>query len=986
MSPSISGILQKKKYFTILDKDLEHPRKKYFDVVCFDIIKDDQFYHELRYRELPFFTGLVLFDVETENSSYVPFKFWKRNLKVTNPENALKVLDPSDFRYFILHAQFCIVGNHLNRPQGHQMDNFQVVETDAHEIQIQQMNEYLNSLTPVYNYLNALHYDKIRNYLFCHSCRQNKRYTLIDEYNRYKNQAFYVCRKCAGNEIVAMLKTRIEITSEFKKYLSKMLKRYNDVVKVLNIFNPNFDIIAHREATLVNVRKKKIQKANEKKGTIWDFPIPYPLQIFYAKKHRVELLPAQIMALEHGLLHNQDELIVSSTSSGKTMIGEMAGIGKIIENKIQILTKNNNQKNPFDNSRSKSHYSKDESYTFSEEQVKFLQTMKKIKSKAKMLYLVPIVALANMRFQEYKELQKIGVNSALKIGISHISRKAGVKEDLGTLTKADVVIATYEAIDILLRSGHPYLLRDFRTIVVDEIQMLADPERGFILDGLIARLRLYLPKAQMLYLSATISDPEKLATHLRASLIHYKDRPVPIERHLVICMDEPTKFKHLRRLVREEYRVKSSFGFKGQTIVFTNSRKNTEKLAEQLRKNNITAYAYHGGLDYGKRKFIEKSFEMQKVACVVTTAALAAGVDFPASLVVFYSLVMGIQPLTVADFEQMSGRAGRLKKHDLGKVYLLITPGKTFTAAYMETEEQLAMRLLKGEIEALQLPPNDELQYAEILAIISMYSYDRTLERGISKGNLRYFHSLLFNGDFDLKSAIKYLYRVHMIRPVYNNTEFRTTKFGKAVAESYLSLSQAIQIRKELTRPVTEENPAPDMLILAQSLNKFMNVYVTNRMLAELSLKSERQSRSNNLFSNSVLSMISADYMGKKQRGRLNRRVYETIIRWIEDIFNCSCEDSPYCDCGRKNVEGFIFDYRLSGLSISEIVQVFKDEFEIKIFPGDLIDYLERIIYSLLAIQKIGKSVTVSPQTMLQLKEIPKLINQLIGPRKLPKK
>ncbi|MCF2140073.1 MAG: DUF5814 domain-containing protein [Candidatus Lokiarchaeota archaeon] len=981
MAPSISGILQKKKYFIILDKDNEHPRKKYFDVVCFEIIKDDPFYHELRYRERPFFTGLVLFDIETENGSFVPFKFWKRNLKATVPENALRVIDPTEFRNFILNAKFCIVGNHLNRPQGHQFENYQVVETEAHEVQKEQMDDYLKSLQPIYKYLENLQYTNIRNYLFCHSCKQEKRYTLIDEFNRYKNQAFFVCRKCAGNEIINSLKTRIEISSAFKSYLRQMLKRYNDVVKVLNIFSPNFDILAHREATLVNIKKKKIKSTEEKRQTIWDFPIPYPLQIYYSQKKRVELLPAQIMALEHGLLHNQDELIVSSTSSGKTMIGEMTGIGKIIENKIEILIKNQNLISPFP-LQEKIKNIKPEAIQFSAEQQKFLKRMKSIKSSKKMLYLVPIVALANMRFQEYKELEKFGVKSALKIGISHISRKEGIKEDFGSLTKADVVIATYEAIDILLRSGHPFLLRDFRTVVVDEIQMLADPERGFILDGLIARLRLHLPKAQMLYLSATISDPEKLANHLRATLIHYKDRPVPIERHIVMCMDEATKFKHMRRLVREEYRKRSSFGYKGQTIVFTNSRKNTEKLAEQLRKNNIKAYAYHGGLDYGKRKFIEKSFELQKIACVVTTAALAAGVDFPASLVIFYNLTMGIQPLTVADFEQMSGRAGRLKKHDLGKVYLLITPGKSFMASYMETEEQLAIRLLKGEIEPLQLAPNDDKQYSEILAIISMYSYDRRPERGISKNNLRFFHSLLFNGEFHLKSAVKYLYQEKMIKPVYNNTEFRTTRFGKAVAESYLSLKQAIEIRNELIHQITEENPPADMLRLAQNLNSFMNVYVTNRMLAELSLKSERQSRSNNLFSNSVLSMIHADYMGKKHRTHINRRVYEVILRWVEDIFNCTCEDSPYCDCGRKNVEGFIFDYRLSGLTISEIIETFKEEFEIKIFPGDLIDYLERIIYSLLAIQKIGKSIAIPAQTMLRIKEIPKIINLLIGPRK----
>jgi len=42
---------------------------------------------------------------------------------------------------------------------------------------------------------------------------------------------------------------------------------------------------------------------------------------------------------------------------------------------------------------------------------------------------------------------------------------------------------------------------------------------------------------------------------------------------------------------------------------------------------------------------------------VVTTAALAAGVDFPASQVIFESLTMGREWLSVSEFQQMQGRA-----------------------------------------------------------------------------------------------------------------------------------------------------------------------------------------------------------------------------------------------------------------------------------------------------------------------------------------
>jgi superfamily II helicase len=221
-----------------------------------------------------------------------------------------------------------------------------------------------------------------------------------------------------------------------------------------------------------------------------------------------------------------------------------------------------------------------------------------------------------------------------------------------------------------------------------------------------------------------------------------------------------------------------------------------------------------------------------------------------------------------------------------------------------------------------------------------------------------------------------------MIRYIHNNSEITATRYGNAVAQSFFSLKDAIRIKEALLEPVTEDNPAPDMLLLAQSLHSYSNVYVTNRLLNELSLRNQKRVRSNNLFSGSILNMVHASHLGKKSKKRLNRRLYDVIIAWSEDIFNCSHEESPYCDCGKRNVEGFIFDYRLSGMSIKEILLTLQDEYEIKVFHGDVVDYLESIIYSLLSIQKIGRSLPVPPQTMLQIREIRDLVYQLIGPRK----
>ncbi|MHA1857431.1 MAG: DUF5814 domain-containing protein [Promethearchaeota archaeon] len=976
MSPSISGVLQRKKYFIIMDKDEEHPNKPYFDVACFELTKDDTFYKEIRYHDTPFFLGLVLFDKDPQKGHLIPFKFWKRRQKVGSQENELVNVDPTTFRLFIINARFVVIGNHLNIPQGYDLDKYQIVESETHEVQKMQMLDYLKKLEPVYEYCNSIQYKNIRNFLFCHSCKQNKKYTLIDEKTRYKNHAFYVCKRCAGNEILKTLKKQMKITPALKIYLRDLLNKYNDVVKVLNVFGPNFNILEHREATLVGVKKKKMNKKmleKQKKFTIYDFDIPTLLKIYYREQNKEQLLPAQIMALESGLLEHQDELVVSATSSGKTMIGELTGISKILENKIALNSKRGKPSvsfNIYDNLQN-----------LSKEQQEYIKQLQQIQTKSKMLYIVPIVALANMRYREYKEFSKIGINASLKVGISHISKRKRSIRESGRFQNADIIIGTYEAIDIILRSGHPYLLKNVKTIIIDEIQMLSDPERGFILDGLIGRLRLYLPKAQMLYLSATISDPKGLASHLRAALINYTDRPVPIEQHLVMCMEDGAKLKNMRDLIRAEFKIKSSHGYRGQTIVFTNSRKNTERLAEYLRENHIRAMAYHGGLDYNQRKFVEKSFEMQKISCVVTTAALAAGVDFPASMVIFYNLSMGIQELTVADFEQMSGRAGRLKKHDMGKVYLLVNPGKTSAGVQSDTEDQLAVRLLKGKIESLKLHPNEGAQYSEILAVIAMFSSLDDKQKGILKDELEYYHSMLYNGDFNLAQGLLYLKNNKMINIVRNKSVVRATRFGKAVAESFFSLENAIKIRESLIKAVSEDNPAPDMLELALSLESFNNVYVTNRLLSELSLKQNHQVKSNNLFSSSVLSMIGAEHLGKKKRVHISRKVYSIIIKWSEDIFNCTCSDKPYCDCGKKNIEHYILDYRLSGLSVSEIVSTLVDEYEIKVFTGDIIDFLESVINSLFSIQKIGRSVKVPPQTMLKIKDIHNTVNNLIGSR-----
>jgi helicase len=73
---------------------------------------------------------------------------------------------------------------------------------------------------------------------------------------------------------------------------------------------------------------------------------------------------------------------------------------------------------------------------------------------------------------------------------------------------------------------------------------------------------------------------------------------------------------------------------------------------------------------------------------------------------------MGRDWLSVQEFNQMAGRAGRPDFHDLGRVVILAEPGGSYSRESPWTEEEVAIRLLKGEMEEVA-PEHDFEQSSE---------------------------------------------------------------------------------------------------------------------------------------------------------------------------------------------------------------------------------------------------------------------------------
>ena len=453
-----------------------------------------------------------------------------------------------------------------------------------------------------------------------------------------------ICPDCAKRELRRELAHMGRMGRQSMSHMEDLLSKYRDVDRVLASIQP--EQIRMSQTLFDRLEAHPVQKT----ARIEELPLP---RIFVDSSGVETLLPAQQMAVDAGLLYGKDLLVVSATASGKTFIGEMAGIKNLVEGRGQFL------------------------------------------------FLVPLVALAVQKYQRFNERYGAFADVGIMIGMSRIhlpdNRPAGDRN-----TGAPVIVGTYEGVDHLIRCGTR--LRQIGTVVIDEVQMLEDSERGHRLDGLIARLKYLAPKAQFLYLSATIGMPKILAKKLGATLVRYDDRPVSLERYLLF-LEHKQKIPTEKKLCEEEFRHISSKGFHGQTIVFTNSRARCHVIAEAMGPG----YApYHAGLTSTERREIETYFLGGRLKGVITTAALGAGVDFPASQVIFDSLAMGISWLTVQEFNQMAGRAGRPDFHDLGKVVILAEPGGTYSRDSSYTEEEAAMRLLKGEME--EVAPEHDLE------------------------------------------------------------------------------------------------------------------------------------------------------------------------------------------------------------------------------------------------------------------------------------
>ncbi len=202
-------------------------------------------------------------------------------------------------------------------------------------------------------------------------------------------------------------------------------------------------------------------------------PSTLPLPHFFTQYYRsfASLTPIQSKAIAAGLLESQSLLICAPTASGKTLIATMA--------------------------------------------------LSRILGQGKGIYLVPLKALANEKYKEYKKLLE---NTPYKVTIA----TGDMDEIDARLEKYDLLILTTEKFDALIRHRIPWL-NQVKVVVIDEIHLLQDTSRGPTLEIILTLLKTRI-KPQLIGLSATIGNPAQLADWLSTTLVQDTWRPVELHQ------------------------------------------------------------------------------------------------------------------------------------------------------------------------------------------------------------------------------------------------------------------------------------------------------------------------------------------------------------------------------------------------------------------------------------------------------------------------
>ncbi|HKM67754.1 MAG TPA: DEAD/DEAH box helicase [Candidatus Acidoferrum sp.] len=286
------------------------------------------------------------------------------------------------------------------------------------------------------------------------------------------------------------------------------------------------------------------------------------------------------------------------------------------------------------------------------------------------LYLFPTKALAQ---DQLAELHDLNGRLSNRVGVFTYDGDTPTDARKAIREKSHIVLTNPDMLHTGILPHHTRwtrVLENLRYIVVDELHTYRGVF-GSHLCNVLRRLqriaRFYGSKPQFVCCSATIANPGELASRLIEGEVEVlATNGAPAAEKTFVFYNPPVVNRALgirRSYINEGSRVAQEFlKHDLQTMVFANSRLNTELILTYLQQANPqlpgkpeAIRGYRGGYLPGERREIERGLREGRIRGVVTTSAMELGIDVGS----LDTVVMAGYPGTIASTWQRAGRAGR---------------------------------------------------------------------------------------------------------------------------------------------------------------------------------------------------------------------------------------------------------------------------------------------------------------------------------------
>jgi ATP-dependent Lhr-like helicase len=206
----------------------------------------------------------------------------------------------------------------------------------------------------------------------------------------------------------------------------------------------------------------------------------------------------------------------------------------------------------------------------------------------------------------------------LRLGVRH-----GDRDDIrGRKKKPHVIITTPESLDVLLFRDDKSL-KTVRALVIDEVHLLYNTQRGVQLSILIERLKRFIDpgKLQLAALSATIADLKEVGRFFFGKDENTKFLEFPAHRSIDAKIGSGGVVQVVKKLTSGQNR---------KLLAFVNRRKDCEELFESMSDQKHlegAVFTHYSNLSKERREITEERFQKLKTAVCNATSTLELGID-----------------------------------------------------------------------------------------------------------------------------------------------------------------------------------------------------------------------------------------------------------------------------------------------------------------------------------------------------------------------